>query len=309
MARRKLEDLNLLDDFLFGSMVTHPDIGEKFVRELLKIIFGRDFGKLTVVPQKIYYGTDTDMHGARLDVYLEENPSAKEEEAVVYDVEPDKNSGTKEIEVLPRRVRFYHAKIDGDSLKSGESYEKLKNVIVILITPYDPFGLNRMVYTVRNMCEEVPSMPYDDGARTIFLYTRGTQGDPPKELRQLLHYMEHTTEENASNDNLKILNQMVDRVKHDREVSLNYMKVAEWEEMLIKQGREEEKANTERERQRVEEEKANAERERMRAEKEKANTERERLRAEAEKARADQAEEELKRLKEQLALSENIDIK
>ena len=68
MAKRKLEDLNLLDDFLFGSMVTHPKVGEKFVREILKTIFGKDFGKLTVVPQKVYYGIDTDKHGARLDV-------------------------------------------------------------------------------------------------------------------------------------------------------------------------------------------------------------------------------------------------
>ena len=61
------------------------------------------------------------------------------------------------------------------------------------------------------------------------------------------------------------------------------MKVAEWEEMLINQGRNEEKANTERERLR-----ADAEKER----------------AEAEKERADQAEKELKRLKEQFAAKE-----
>lgn len=72
MPRRKLEELNLLDDFLFGSMVTYPEIGEKFMRELLKVIFQRDFGKLKVIPQKVYYGSNTDKHGARLDVYLEE---------------------------------------------------------------------------------------------------------------------------------------------------------------------------------------------------------------------------------------------
>ena len=44
MAKRKLEDLNLLDDFLFGAVVTHPEVGEKFVREILKTIFGKDFG-------------------------------------------------------------------------------------------------------------------------------------------------------------------------------------------------------------------------------------------------------------------------
>ena len=46
--------------------------------------------------------------------------------SIVYDLEPDKNSGNKDIEALPRRVRFYHAKIDGYSLQSGKDYENLK---------------------------------------------------------------------------------------------------------------------------------------------------------------------------------------
>lgn len=249
MQRRKLEELNLLDDFLFGSMVTYPEIGEKFIREILKTIFRKDFGKLAVVPQKIYYGSDTDKHGTRLDVYLEEE--SPDENAVVYDVEPDKNDEEDAMAALPFRTRFYHAKIDARSLKSGESYRLLKKVIVIIIMTYDPFKRNRMVYTIRNMCEEEPDMPYDDGARTLFLYTRGTKGNPPEELRQLLHYMEHTTEENARNESLQNIHQMVKTVKQDGEVSLEYMKIFEREEMLIKQGAAQEKENTERERKRA----------------------------------------------------------
>jgi hypothetical protein len=69
---RQLKDLNLLYDFLFNKMVSHPEFGEEFSRELLRILFGREFGKLQVVAQKVCYGSDTDTHGARLDVYLEE---------------------------------------------------------------------------------------------------------------------------------------------------------------------------------------------------------------------------------------------
>lgn len=53
-------------------MLSYPEIGEIFARELLETVFARSFGKLTVVPQKVYYGGDTDQHGARLDVYIEE---------------------------------------------------------------------------------------------------------------------------------------------------------------------------------------------------------------------------------------------
>lgn len=232
--RKKLEELNLLDNFLFGSMVTHPEFGEEFSRELLQVILQRKFQNLTVFPQKVYYGSDTNLHGARLDVYLED-----ENEASIYDIEPDKKDDQDLIAALPRRVRFYHAKMDGRSLKSGEKYTALKNVIIIMIMPYDPFGRGRMVYTVQNACVEDPSMPYEDGAKTVFLYTKGKIGIPSEELKQLLTYMEQSTEVNATNDMLKGMHRMVEVVKHDEEVSVEYMRKMEEEDMLMMMGREE----------------------------------------------------------------------
>lgn len=93
----------LLDDFLFDAMVTYPGIGEQFVRMLLKIIFGREFKHLLVTAQKVFYGADTNLHGARLDVYLEpeieDNPEGK---AAVYDMEPDRRDSAED----KRALRF-----------------------------------------------------------------------------------------------------------------------------------------------------------------------------------------------------------
>ena len=239
MQKRRLKDLNLLDDFLFGSMVNYPGVGEEFSRELLKIIFQRDFGNLKVISQKVYHGADTDKHGARLDVYLEEDLSNDMvASATIYDIEPDTKDAKKYITALPKRVRFYHAKIDGRSLKAGEDYHSLKNIIIIMITPYDPFHLDRMVYTIKSTCIEEPDMPYEDGAKTLFLYTKGTKGNPSEELKQLLQYMEHTQETYAVNGDLKKIQKLVDIVKKDEEVSLEYMKIFEREAMLIDQGKE-----------------------------------------------------------------------
>lgn len=63
MRRKKLEELNLLDDFLFGCMVTYPEIGEKFCRLLIGIITGKQVDNVKVIPQKVYYGGETDRHG------------------------------------------------------------------------------------------------------------------------------------------------------------------------------------------------------------------------------------------------------
>lgn len=43
MARKTIEQLNLLDNFLFGKMMSHPKIGKRFSRILVKILLGKDF--------------------------------------------------------------------------------------------------------------------------------------------------------------------------------------------------------------------------------------------------------------------------
>ncbi len=61
-------------------------------------------------------------------------------------------------------------------------------------------------------------MEYEDGASTLFLYTRGTEGIPGTAVQQLLHYMENTTYENAVNEELLEIHKMVEAVKKDSEV-------------------------------------------------------------------------------------------
>lgn len=120
--------------------------------------------------------------------------------------------------------------------------------MVIIITPNDPFGHDLMMYTVKNSIKELPHTEYEDGARTLFLYTNGKICNVHEELKELLHYMEHTTEENATTDALKRIHKMVETIKMDEEVSHKYMKVLEREEMLIEKGQKMERENTERER-------------------------------------------------------------
>ena len=230
---RPLTELNLIEDFLTNQMIIHPVVGLRFSKRVLTMILGREIGTLSIAAQKAYPGENTDRHGIRLDVCLDEQGGD------IVDLEPDQNSSAEDVRTLPRRVRFYHAKIDAGSLARGMEYSTLRNVVVIFITTYDPFGLNRMVYTISNKCKEVPEMPYDDGVKTLFLYTKGTEGNPPEALKQLLHYMEDTCAENAVTPELREIHEMVTQVKCDKEVGLAYMKAYELEQRLLRQGREE----------------------------------------------------------------------
>ena len=75
--RKKLEELNLLDDFLFNAMMTYPEMGEEFTRKILKLLFNKEFRNLKVIAQKSYGGLNTDLREARLDVYVESDDGAQ----------------------------------------------------------------------------------------------------------------------------------------------------------------------------------------------------------------------------------------
>ena len=273
--------------------MTYPEMGEKFTRQILKLLFNKEFRNLKVIAQKSYGGLNTDLRGARLDVYVESDDSAEidaSEDVSIYDLEPDKNDKAKYIAAFPQRIRFYHAIIDSRSLKSGEDFGKLKRVYVIFICNYDPFGYDRVKYTIRNMCVEEPEMPYDDGAQTTVLYTKGD--DISEELRQFLKYMENTTQTNAVNDTLKDIQKMVDIVKRDGEVSLSYMKGFERDTIMYEKGQAAERKNTERERQRAD----SAEKARDEAEKARMIAEEEKIKVQKETAEALKRVAELEKL-------------
>ena len=104
--RKTLEELNLLDNFLFNAMLTYPDTGEAFIRKLLETLFDRKFPHLKIHPQKTFIGLNTGLRGARLDVYIEEDGSVQiHDEAIptVYDVEPDHNKDAAQIKAFPKR--------------------------------------------------------------------------------------------------------------------------------------------------------------------------------------------------------------
>lgn len=137
---------------------------------------------------------------------------------------------------MPKRVRYYHGIIDTQLLSTGVNYDKLPNVAIIVILPYDPFGKNRMVYTFQNSCVEDPSVTYNDGAQKIYLYTKGTEGNPSQALKDMLKYVEKTTSENVTNQDIASIQQLVNKVKRKKEVGINYMKSWEMEEEARKRG-------------------------------------------------------------------------
>lgn len=149
--------------------------------------------------------------------------------STVYDIEPN---NTPEKGILPKRTRYYHGLVDTQFLDSGASYVTLPDVVIILILPYDPFGKNRMVYTVKNHCVEEPSILIEDGATKIFLYTGGNTDNASQSLKDMLKYIQNSTDDNVTNQDIATIQQLANKVKRRKEVGINYMKSWEYEQWV-----------------------------------------------------------------------------
>lgn len=244
MVRKTMEELNLLDDFLFQTVISRGEEGAEVCRILLNTILGMHLTRVRVVAQKVFTGAEYLQHGIRLDAYVEdiskENLFECDGEAEVtvlpdiYDIEPhcgyDKDS-------LPKRTRYYNALIDSKVLDAGDDYQKLRKVVIITILPYDPFGENRMMYTIKNMCVENPKVKYEDGCKKIFLYTKGQTSS--QTLKEMIEYMADSNVEHVTNQDIETIHRTVSKVRRDKEVSIGYMKSWEIEAMRREEGREE----------------------------------------------------------------------
>lgn len=209
---KKLEELNLLDNFLFQELVCSREYGEEFCRILLETILNRKIGRLKVDVEKTYPGILPENHGIRLDAMVSSDTNE------IYDLEPN----IYEMENPAKRGRFYHSVIAQRNLKRGDTYQVLPEVYIIFILPYDPFGKDRMMYTMETICREIPELPYPDGQHTIFLYTKGKEISGTA-LKDMLHYMQETKEENAASNMLKRISEMVADIKRSKEVGDRYM--------------------------------------------------------------------------------------
>ena len=217
--KKSLQDLTLLDRFLFAEVMEDS----KTFENILSIILGEDIS-IKWHPQSEHEKRTSPLRRqVRLDVW------AEDETDTVYNVEAQKEN-TKN---LPHRSRFYQALIDSKLLAPGEvDFSNMKDCYSIIIAPFDLFGKNLYQYTFQMTCNET-GQPLEDGAIRIFLNTHGKNPEAiSPELKELLYYMEHTTEEfPSSTERLKEIKDHVNVVKSSEKIGVKYMQ--EWEEKIL----------------------------------------------------------------------------
>ncbi len=215
-AFKPLQELNLIDSFLFGVSTEKIQDAEFIAKLIIERATNEKVDQITVVPEKELAGIDIRHHGIRMDLYVEEYEDKRL--AKVYDIEPNKYNPAE----LPMRSRYCQSLTDVKLLNSGDAYETLPEYISIWILPYDPFGKNQMLYTVKNSVEEFPELIYNDGVKKLFLYAGGELGGTEK-LKDLLQYFSSSKKANVTDAELEHLHSIVENAKHNQEVGKRYM--------------------------------------------------------------------------------------
>ena len=216
--RKKLKELTLKDNFMFGAVMMEEENCKRFLE--LALDFPIERVEVSKEKSIVYH---PEYKGIRLDVY------AKDENNTRYNVEMQV---VKKPE-LGKRVRYYHGQIDMESLLSGSDYTELPDVFVIFICDFDPFGEKKYRYTFERRCTEDPDLYLKEGCKSIFLSTRGENDrEVPKELVKFLHFVKadlNESETDFGDDYVEKLQETIHRIKTNREMEERFMI---FEEML-----------------------------------------------------------------------------
>lgn len=227
VLHKPLEDLNMMDAFLFEAATEKTENAEMIAKTIIRRTLGLDINNIVVETEKAINGLNQSKHGIRMDIYAKESvPSAKNPNAFrLFNIEPNNYTETD----LPRRSRYYQSLTDAKLLPTKASYTHLPDVYSIWILPYDPFGADRMIYTVKNSVVENRDIMYNDGITKIFLYINGKFGGT-EELRSLLRFLANTNTTNAIDEELSDIQQIIDEIKQNAKVGEKYMHFLTYEE-------------------------------------------------------------------------------
>jgi predicted transposase/invertase (TIGR01784 family) len=217
---KPLQELDLLDRFLFAVAMEDPVIQ----KNILEILLEKQIHLLQQIETEKEFRTSPLRRSIRVDVY------SKDDENNIYNAEAQKqNKGNH-----PKRSRYYQALLDSSLLEPGvKDFNMIPNVTLIQIAPFDLFGKKKCRYTFRMKCDEVEGLALEDGAVRIFFNTHGEKEEGMSdELMALLHYIEHTTEENADqseSEKIQEIHKRIQNIKKNEEVGVRYMQA--WEEL------------------------------------------------------------------------------
>jgi len=216
----KLENLNLVDKFLFDEAMEDRETYQAVVSILLE----NEVELLEKPETEKELRVSPELRQIRLDVV-----SMDLEGKVYYTEMQQRNTGN-----LLKRSRYYQAQLDVSLLEPGcADFNRLNDSCFILIAPFDIFGRGLYRYTFEGVCKECPDLKLEDGAVRVFINTRGlNKEDFSKEFLDFMEYITASTDERAErteSKRIKTIHENIRRIRTLERKGVRYMQ--RWEEL------------------------------------------------------------------------------
>lgn len=218
---RSLQDLNLVDRFLFDETMEVPGMYQIMVNILLE-------NKVTLldrVQTEKEFRISPELRSVRLDVVSMDTTGK-----LYYTEMQKKNTGN-----LLRRSRYYQGQLDVSLLEPGSvDFNMLNDTCLILITPFDLFGKGLYRYTFSGVCEECPELRLRDGAVRVFINTKGINREGfSQEFLDFMEYLTDTSDQRAemsSSERIREMHRAIQKIRASEKMGVKYMQ--KWEERV-----------------------------------------------------------------------------
>lgn len=215
----KLQELNLLDRFLFDETMENLEAYQAAVSILLE-----EEVELMERPEtEKELRISPELRQIRLDV-ISMDVSNK-----LYYTEMQQ----RDTKNLRKRSRFYQAQLDVSLLEPGsKDFNSLNDSCFILVAPFDIFGRGLYRYTFEGACRECPDLKINDGAIRVFINTKGTNKQEfSQEFLDFMEYINDSSDwiaDRTQSGKIKVIHENVKKVKSSEKMGVKYMQL--WEE-------------------------------------------------------------------------------
>lgn len=175
MIRMNRRYPRITDDLVFGHVMSK----KKNCLELLRRMFPElHLKKVNVITQ--YDGNiGLETKNIRLDVW------AQDDQGRVYDIEMQ----TTKTNDLEQRMLYYAMNLNRFTLRTGQSYSKLKSSYVVFLCTFDPYDQGESVYDFAYFDKRTRSIEFKTGTHVKVFNSKGNDHDLNRKMRDFLDYM------------------------------------------------------------------------------------------------------------------------
>ncbi|WP_019205206.1 Rpn family recombination-promoting nuclease/putative transposase [Limosilactobacillus ingluviei] len=172
------EYFDFTNDLIFRWVMEHEENCLAILRAILPEL------KITAVKRRenehpVNYLAFDDERGVRFDAIIEDDQER------FYDVEMQVANQPG----LGKRVRYYQAQIDQETLKKGEDYDDLRESYVIFFCAFDPCGQDRRLYQFHYYEDDDRQLRLPTNSHVILINALGTKDQITPELAAVLDVM------------------------------------------------------------------------------------------------------------------------